>query len=87
MTTTKRVRAGTPAPMLQLHRVDTSMLAKDDGVTVTPIQFAGDEPEVETVEQFDQDLASMTGLAWGILAVFVTLFGMAAGFLAGRLFF
>jgi hypothetical protein len=51
MTTTNRVRAGQPAPIVQLHRVDTSQIDPDDGVTVTPIQFAGDEPDEDGLEE------------------------------------
>lgn len=44
-TTAPRYKAG-GLPPTQLHRVNTiEQLEPDDGVTVTPIQFAGDEPE------------------------------------------
>ena len=49
MTTNPKVRAGQPY-MPVLHRVDSSQLGQDDGVTVTPIQFAGDEPTNSTLE-------------------------------------
>jgi len=51
MTTTNRVRAGQPPNYPPLHRVDLSQLGQDDGVTVTPIQFAGDEPDEDGPEE------------------------------------
>ena len=71
MTTNPRFRAGKPAAYL--HRVDTSQLERDDGVTVLPIQFAGDEPN-------DEDgPPEMLALALVLTFVCIVLGAFAAG--------
>ena len=67
MTTNPKVRAGQPY-MPVLHRVDSSQLGQDDGVTVTPIQFAGDEPDEDGPEEMIALLIVLV-LCIGALAV------------------
>ena len=73
MTTNPKVRAGQPY-MPVLHRVDSSQLGQDDGVTVTPIQFAGDEPDEDGPEEM---------LAFAVVLVLICI--AIGAFIAGWL--
>jgi flagellar biosynthesis/type III secretory pathway M-ring protein FliF/YscJ len=65
----------------QPHRVDTSQLAHDDGVSVMPIQFAGPEPShVETASVEDEEPIDITTYIVAALIVLVVIAAAYAGY-------
>lgn len=68
---------------IQTRRVEASMLPR-------ATEFAGPEPvepaQVETVERYDQDAASIAWVGWLLLAALFTFVCMGIGYMAGRYF-
>lgn len=71
-TAPNKVRAGS-LPPLQLHRV-------------MPAQFANEDPQVETVEQYEREALDVTEAVYLAAAVAIASACVGVGYVAGRFF-
>lgn len=72
LSTTNRVRAGSHPP-LQLHRA-------------MPLDFAGDEPDEETIDKFAADALDVSWAVYLAAAIALASACIGVGFIAGRFF-